>query len=735
MKNPHVYLAVAAIVAVLGCSKDSPTGPQDDDSYVLEKTQTVGGAGGVIEVDDFSLIIPAGTFAGDYTVKLYASSEAQPFDQNQVTRSFRLEGLPAEYSQPLRVSIKYEGSLSGETCIARGGRFLDFVHGDTVMVYDLHQASDSSGYLVGEIPASQEGSSRLSDGTHLPGGTANGVAGILEMLGLKGHGTRETEHFTIHYPQDLVTVSIPSVGAMLEETYAAITSDMQLPWLWVSRTHVVIKDIGAGRGAYCGLFSGPAGPVLNLSSTYLSDGNFTPVRIDAGKWLMGLVLGTSDQSAVDPANFWLYSAVSSWSEGVFTDDAAYRHPSGFPGEEMAPFNGMRAGAGDGSGAAAIRRAIDHGEGMSAVIKYLTDDPRFTVAGIASTYETIEGTGCSATAALLNNVEALVAEWWPQFFKSYVGGEIYGVGKDVFTASANLSGSWTIATGDDSVKVFTGRYPDLSAKLYLINLSFPAIDESADMLLKLGGQTGYQEPWGVMAFGVGATSLEYWGHSVAQGSTSLQVADLKALYDAGWRQILAVAICSNPSDTYLQTTDADLEVRVIEEQEPVTGDWNAGHLELNSIRGQYLRDYFDPGEEDTEYEYASRNFDSVYFEGSTTGSTFTASWDDTVLTYRYQGSVLAAFVGDLPTMISDLEWTETITTESVTRSYTITMNGVPVTGYWDGGFRAEITGGQTCDFLGSLFHTITYATFQDVLQEWECNAEYPRSSIKIGFWKQ
>ena len=37
-----------------------------------------------------------------------------------VTRSFKLEGLPDEYSMPLRVGIGYEGSLTGESFVTIG---------------------------------------------------------------------------------------------------------------------------------------------------------------------------------------------------------------------------------------------------------------------------------------------------------------------------------------------------------------------------------------------------------------------------------------------------------------------------------------------------------------------------------------------------------------------------------------------------------------------------------------
>ena len=124
MKMLYVMFLVLSLILVIGCSEDSTTAPEDDGTYTLEGTETIGSTGGTIEVEDFSLAIPAGAFDGDCTVELYASSDDQPFGDSQVTRAFRLEGLPDEFSQPLRVCIRYEGTLTEESFVARGGAVL-----------------------------------------------------------------------------------------------------------------------------------------------------------------------------------------------------------------------------------------------------------------------------------------------------------------------------------------------------------------------------------------------------------------------------------------------------------------------------------------------------------------------------------------------------------------------------------------------------------------------------------
>jgi hypothetical protein len=554
MKQHCSFFLVCILCLLWGCSGDSPTGPDsEDNAYTLEETETIGPAGGTIETEDFSLTVPAGAFDGDHTLSLFASSEDRPFDQHQVTRAFRLEGLPDEFSLPLRLGIKYEGILSEESFLALGEGFFDYVQGDSATVFSLLSASDSSGYLVGEI--SPAGSGTMSPRQGGFGATASpaGLPGALGLLGMSGYEGRYGEHFWLAFPVDLVEVSAPAVEAMLEEVYAKIVTDLDLPWPWGIRLNVVIKDLGPSVGAYSAPVISRI-PALSISRQHLSQGDFTTVRVDVGKELLSWILLTFDESAIDPGQFWLWNAVVAWSEEVFTDDAGYQYPAAFADNEMAPFSGVRAGAGSD-----IDHEIRHGRGMSAVVKYLVDDARFGMEGIKGTYETIE-TGSNATAALLNNMDATAADWWPQFFTSYVGGGVYGVGGDVFMESQNLSRSWTVDGENDTLTSFTEDFPDLSAKLYLIDLNYGSFDESASLMLTLTGEL--TTPVSVMAFRVDGASADYLGRSTSQGSAMLEVPDLKDLAAGGPSKLLVIAVNSNVSDTYLEQSSLDLEMKIL-----------------------------------------------------------------------------------------------------------------------------------------------------------------------------
>ena len=729
MKQFLYLLLSFSCIWILGCSEDSTTAPEEDGNYYLETTETIGTTGGTIEIDDFSLTIPSGAFTSDQTIEVYASSDDQPFDQTQVTRSFRLIGLPDEISTPLRLSIKYDGVLSDESYIAYGALHYDYLVGDTTMVFNLWDASDSSGTLICELPLSFGISSQNPSGIASPLKNMDEIPEALVLIGITGHKTHRTPHFNIKYPIHLTSVNINDVGNLLEYDYSVIVDSLHLSFEetdWhFSRIPVVIEQLYDKHGGYSGfaayIWQRNDESTIQLNQKKLVEGHLNSVRIQAGQLLLAGVTRSYDDAALSHAHLWFHMAITRWAECKFTDDAGYAYPELFHGKELAPFDGIRAGATEDADT-----EFDHGIGMSAVIEYLVNDPRFGEQGLRDALERIWG-GSSATYALLNTVNAFVTEWWPDFFKSYVGGEIYGVGKDVFLAGANLSGTWTIDDGNDTDSTFTLNYPDLSAKLFKINLEYGSIDPAASLALDLSSEVS--TPISVMLFGVEGNELKYWGHSTALGSTSLLVPDVKDLYDDGWRELLVVVVNCDVSDTYLEETEITLEMKVL--SGPSNLEYTGCAMDLTNMHIYLLLDYQDPGEEDVEIE-VNRGFDSDYRTGSMTGNTFRANWEYEEQGTTYEGAIEATFIGNPPTTITSLDFTQTKRTDQETRIDSLVMSNVPITETWDGGCRIELQASAVCDYVDQLVITRGYTIYQEVMQGWECNDDSFRTHILIGF---
>ncbi len=62
------------------------------------QTKTIGIDGGIVGNDYFKLTIPAGAFDGNYDISLIKIEDDGAFGENTVTPSFKLNGIPNNYS-------------------------------------------------------------------------------------------------------------------------------------------------------------------------------------------------------------------------------------------------------------------------------------------------------------------------------------------------------------------------------------------------------------------------------------------------------------------------------------------------------------------------------------------------------------------------------------------------------------------------------------------------------------
>ena len=115
----YTFLFLISLFLLISCKDDKPTEPVDETPEVLNES-TIGTEGGKLEIEDFSLTVPEGAFDANGHLKLIALTDENPFGSSGVTRFFQIEGFPTQYSKPLELKIKFEGTLTEETSIAVG---------------------------------------------------------------------------------------------------------------------------------------------------------------------------------------------------------------------------------------------------------------------------------------------------------------------------------------------------------------------------------------------------------------------------------------------------------------------------------------------------------------------------------------------------------------------------------------------------------------------------------------
>ena len=205
-----------------GCSENSPTSPDPEvkDTPILA-SKIINNSGGTIITDDFEVIIPAGAFKTSQEIKILRSTEDNLFSSNAISDFIVLEGLPTEFFEPVKVKIKYDGTLSESSFIAVGEHnFVHSLNGETT-AYNLISANDSSGYLVATLP--------VLINTVLFKGTVNSSTNSDELsinLGaIAGYVSYKSQqgHFLINTPASVITQAY-DLADYLETAYSKFES-------------------------------------------------------------------------------------------------------------------------------------------------------------------------------------------------------------------------------------------------------------------------------------------------------------------------------------------------------------------------------------------------------------------------------------------------------------------------------------------------------------------------------
>jgi len=149
-----ILVALASWMMIMtSCKKDNNDNPPED-QYTLVASQLIGPAGGIISTNDVLLSIPANAVTYAVTLEIYSSTTENPFGDEGNSGVYWIKGLPDVLLSPVRLSVKYSGTLSDQSFIALGKYVIATSGADTTVSQDLLPATDSSGYLQAIIPAS-----------------------------------------------------------------------------------------------------------------------------------------------------------------------------------------------------------------------------------------------------------------------------------------------------------------------------------------------------------------------------------------------------------------------------------------------------------------------------------------------------------------------------------------------------------------------------------------------------
>ncbi len=724
-------LSLSLCVLYTACKKDDSTTLLAEENFTVEASGTVGAGGGTIQTDDFFINIPAGAFNDDNNIILSAAEDYETFGSNGISRMFKIEGLPDEYSQEIEIGIKSAGNLTGISYIAFGE--LSFVPSTSsnISAFRLLETTASEDYLTCRIPLPEKAKSekRITSGIK----SANNVTSSNKFMLVGGYHSpyiTSEGNFRIKYPESTVLdEDVVALGGFLEEAFVVFRDSLKFSYSARESypIDITVKPLSATRfGHYAPSHSGDNYSFIEFNSSMMSDRE--QIRLTAGHEFFHLVQYLYDprwsvwKGGYMPDHHWLNEATAVWSEEYFTSITDYVSTAR-DGWEHAPFNGFQMG-GEGDDSETVG---GHGYGMSSVIKYLVS--RYGKNIMHTLYERILAEGSTnVLGETLSPVLALSlitenpAEWFADFFREYLLNNIYYVDQKDWVVGF-LADDYPIRSSADTLKVFTHSYPDLSARLYNIQLMYPDIDESASISLAASYVGTEITVFKYKTTGTGPeskVSLEY----LAYGFDQLSVANVKSLTNED-ADLLVLVTNYTHIPPYTGTTDINLKIEV--EKSLSAPAYNRCAVQIE-VQGHYHA----YSEIDGSYEYDSDGAICTWasYPGGFTGNTFTGTYSNSIGDNLTITGTITLTLNNKQDLIESISWSQNHTGtlgEGFVRNESFSGVNIPYA-YYDQ-FRLEDLE-NICGNINSLSVVQTSnGGLNYSLQSWECNYD---SKILILF---
>lgn len=718
-----LFIITALILAITTCKEDAPTEPEggNTNNNILTSS-TIGPSGGELKTDDFSLSVPAGSFQSETTLSLSISDEPSPFGESCISKSNEVLGIPNNFDKPIRIQIKYDGTIRDSSYIGIGFRTMDDISGDSTITYRFISAKDSSGFLVGYFKYETQ-----NDNPQMGVTKSYTSSHVLWFTAYSSFNKLATWHFIIKAPIGWSYGALENFANLLEQQYAHITENLKFSyynkryngncksnyskWRWPIQV-IVNQDEKITTLDYS---QGWIGPQMVVNGSLLTASETLETKNIVGKSLLKISLNTYDNYCNEKK--WLKTAIIYWFEDYYDGVANDWIPSSFSGNELTPFNGLQFGG--------YTLSRGHGQGMVSLLQYLASEKNIYPSDM---FLNIHEANIHPVEYILDHANTFVAEWWPDYFEKLIGGQIYDVNSSVFLDSKSLGETWNINSNSNTEESFILEYPDLSTKRFIINLNYSDIDESAKLSVDAFGLNND----GIATIVFGVRSNNELQHILTTKNAPAEIPkSLKNYYDEGTRKFLVVVVNSihNATD-YLGKTDIELQMRIT--KNGPTPDYNqCGIVVYCGTRYAYTTP-------DTSYESVNNKVSNGTWQrypGSFSGNTFNASyhksWDSQTNPLTITGTITATFNNDY-TMITTVTWNETHTTNHASSSEDLTATNIPLDEL-EWGTIYQVKGEETCNHITTLTDVQNAPDgLSWTLPEYWCNGD---SKIYISFSKE
>jgi hypothetical protein len=518
---------ILGILAFYGCKKDNDNN-QSEEKYNLITSQAIGKDGGSIISDDVIIEIPKNALSSSALIELYSSTTKNPFGDEGNSDVFWLKGLPDQLNAPLKLSVRYQGSLTDLNYIGFGKYVIATSGQDTALSEILLTAVDSSGFLQAFIPAGQV--------DLLKSVQYQGNYGI-PFFSINNYWYYQTDHFLINFPgRYKSTGAVEALAAGLEGAYDTL---LGMGFLYTARTSwpldVTVKQLPPEVDGQ-----------TNRSFPWTSNSGYIEISTDimTDKPLLTITGAheffhiVQDLYNSDEKYNWLQEASSVWFEEKYSSNPVTYVSGARQGHELEPYSGLQAGG--------TNNETHHGYGCSAVLKYAVKTYGQDI--IKKIWEDCKD-GTHPVETIKNSTDPYVI-WYINFMREYFLGTVYsdmGIGQLVY------NDKFTINTDQDIQKSFERSYPDLSGYVYIVepkNANFKA-ETKLQLTLTGDGRSMYV----VKKTG---TTFSVIGYDVNQ----LLIPDLRGLQSSSSTLYIVVTNYLDNPPAYTATTNIKIDMTVV-----------------------------------------------------------------------------------------------------------------------------------------------------------------------------
>ena len=538
--------------------------------YNLLGTQVIGSTGGEINLDSIIVSVPSGTFDENNEISIYVGEENDGFDEYGISALYQISGLPSTIYKPIRLSIKYHGTLEGDTLVAIGTMQYATSLDSSLYSYHTDSASDSSGYLVYDLPAY----SSLAKLAHPEDGILSTLINIMG-LGKYTMSFSSGSHFLLCYPIFYKAQGI-LMGEAFEKDYdkcLAMGFSLSGRDFLINKATVLAKPLKPGLGGFYTHSGHPSMTDQHLKS-WIIDGKFTinlgilsdnlKLTTTCGHEFLHLIQNLYEFSApwIEPEQNWIMEATSVWIEEKYANVPNYVS-STLNYREMYPFDGWQY-AGNGY--------AEQGYGLTVIIKDIAE--RYGDDAIVKIFEKIKAGILPSNAvdpvdAVFSILTEPVGNFWHGVLGAYVLGHYYNNQVNFrFLDDPNRYSSWNkvVYSGTDTIDpmnnkiIFKKNYHDLSGKLFkvlpgdfstlsTVPLSFTVDDPTNCGILVCKYKKG--------------SEITKIGEVFPGGSGEVILSDVKPVFDAGYELVVLVSNSShNKSKNYQETKDIELIIELL-----------------------------------------------------------------------------------------------------------------------------------------------------------------------------